>query len=432
MERIWTTQLEAHAGEIVRLNGWLHRLRRVGSIGFLVLRDAKGTAQVVVEDQADLGRLSRSPHESILEVEGRVVAEPQAPGGFEIHEPRLTILVQAIAPPFDLFRPALKAQLPTILDHAPVALRHPRLRASWRLAAASMEGFRSTLRGLDFVEIQTPKIVAGATESGANVFPIDYFGRPAFLAQSPQLYKQIMVGVFERVFEVGPVFRAEPHDTQRHLNQYVSLDAEMGFIENHRTVMAVLTEVIRGMLANVEQEAPGAVALLSVNLPVVPERIPIIHFADAQELLARETGERILGEPDLAPAHERWLGEWARRTHGSDFLFVEGYPMVKRPFYTHPEPGRPEYSNSFDLLFRGIELVTGGQRLHRYDDYLAALWSRGLDLEPLRGYVEAFKHGMPPHGGFAIGLERWVSRLTGATYVRETALFPRDINRLTP
>jgi nondiscriminating aspartyl-tRNA synthetase len=432
MERIWTTQLEAHAGKIVRLNGWLHRLRRVGSIGFLVLRDAKGTAQVVVEDQAELDRLSRLPHESVLEVEGRVTAEPQAPGGFEIHEPRLTILVEATAPPFDLFRPTLKAQLPTILDHAPVALRHPRLRASWRLAAASMEGFRSTLRGLDFVEIQTPKIVAGATESGANVFPIDYFGRPAFLAQSPQLYKQIMVGVFERVFEVGPVFRAEPHDTQRHLNQYVSLDAEMGFIEDHRTVIAVLTEVIRGMLANVEQEAADAVALLSVKLPVVPERIPIIHFADAQALLERDSGEKILGEPDLAPAHERWLGEWARRTHGSDFLFVEGYPMVKRPFYTRPEPGRTEYSNSFDLLFRGIELVTGGQRLHRYDDYLAALWSRGLDHEPLRGYVEAFKHGMPPHGGFAIGLERWVSRLTGATNVRESALFPRDINRLTP
>jgi nondiscriminating aspartyl-tRNA synthetase len=433
MERIWTSQLEAHAGEIVRLNGWLHRLRRVGGVGFLVLRDAKGTAQVVVEDPAELDRLSRLPHESVLTVEGRIVAEPQAPGAFEIHEPRLTILVEATAPPpFDLFRPALKAQLPTILDHAPVALRHPRLRATWRLAAASMEGFRATLRGLDFVEIQTPKIVAGATESGANVFPIDYFGRPAFLAQSPQLYKQIMVGVFERVFEVGPVFRAEPHDTQRHLNQYVSLDAEMGFIENHRTVMDILTRVIQGMVAHVEREAADAVVLLSLSLPVVPEQIPIIHFADAQALLERETGEKIRGEPDLAPAHERWLGEWARQTHGSDFLFVEGYPMVKRPFYTHPESGRPEYSNSFDLLFRGIELVTGGQRLHHYADYLAALQSRGVDPEPLRCYVEAFKHGMPPHGGFAIGLERWVSRLTGATNVRETALFPRDINRLTP
>jgi nondiscriminating aspartyl-tRNA synthetase len=433
VERIWTSQLAEHAGEIVRLSGWLHRLRRVGSIGFLVLRDAKGTAQVVVEESAELDRVSRLPHESVLTIEGQVVAEPQAPGGFELHAPRVTILVETNAPPpFDLFRPTLRAQLPTILDHAPVALRHLRLRASWRLAAASMEGFRTTLRGLDFVEIQTPKIVAGATESGANVFPIDYFGRLAFLAQSPQLYKQIMVGVFERVFEIGPVFRAEPHDTQRHLNQYVSLDAELGFIDDHRTVMDVLTRVIRGILAQVEREAADAVALLNLTWPTVPERVPIIHFADAQTLLERETGEQIRGDPDLAPAHERWLGEWAQRTYGSDFLFVEGYPMVKRPFYTHPEPGRPEYSNSFDLLFRGIELVTGGQRLHRNADYLAAIQARGLDPAPLAGYLEAFKHGMPPHGGFAIGLERWVSRLTGATNVREAALFPRDINRLTP
>jgi nondiscriminating aspartyl-tRNA synthetase len=241
-----------------------------------------------------------------------------------------------------------------------------------------------------------------------------------------------MVGVFERVFEVGPVFRAEPHDTQRHLNQYASLDVELGFIENHRAVMDVLTTVIRGMLAQVEREAADAVAFLGLELPVVPQEIPIVHFADAQVLLERETGEPIRGEPDLAPAHERWLGGWARRTYAADFLFVEGYPMVKRPFYTHPEPGRPEYSNSFDLLFRGVELVTGGQRLHCYADYLAALAVRGLDQAPLAGYLEAFKHGMPPHGGFAIGLERWVSRLVGASNVREVALFPRDINRLSP
>ena len=242
----------------------------------------------------------------------------------------------------------------------------------------------------------------------------------------------MMVGVFERVFEVGPVFRAEPHDTQRHLNEYVSLDVEMGFIENHLTVMDVLTEVIRGMLGQVQCEAADALALLNLTLPEVPERIPSIHFADAQALLEQATGERVRGEPDLAPAHERWLGEWARREHGSEFLFVVGYPMVKRPFYTHPEPGRPEFSNSFDLLFRGLELVTGGQRLHRYADYLDALAARGMSPEPLAGYLEAFKHGMPPHGGFAIGLERWVARLVGATNVRETALFPRDLNRLTP
>jgi nondiscriminating aspartyl-tRNA synthetase len=335
-------------------------------------------------------------------------------------------------PPFDMFRPSIKAQLPTILDYAPLALRHPRHKAIFKLSAASMRGFRETLRGQEFTEIQTPKIVASATEGGANVFAIEYFGQKAYLAQSPQFYKQTMVGIFERVFEVAPVFRAEPHDTPRHLNEYVSLDCEFGFIKDHTDVMAILTKVLQGMVAAIREEASDAVSLLKLSLPEVPAQIPAIHFSEALELIFRETGEDARSEPDLAPAHERWLGEWAKRTHGSDFLFVWGYPMVKRPFYTHPDPARPEYSNSFDLLFRGLELVTGGQRLHRYADYLAALEARGLPVEPFEGYLLAFKHGMPPHGGFAIGLERWVARLLELPNIRETTLFPRDLNRLTP
>ncbi|HLZ10748.1 MAG TPA: aspartate--tRNA(Asn) ligase, partial [Chloroflexota bacterium] len=410
-----------------------HRFRQLGTVNFLVLRDAMGTAQIVVDDAVLVARLARLPAESVLAVEGIAVAVPQAPGGVELHDASVEVLSEAAeAPPFDLFRPALNAQLPTLLDHAAVSLRHPARRAIFRLASASLAGFRSTLRARDFVEIQTPKIVAGATESGANVFAIDYFGRNAYLAQSPQLYKQIMVGVFERVFEVGPVFRAEPHDTVRHLNEYVSLDVELGFIQDHTTVMSLLSHVIRGMLAALKEEGADALALLKLNLPEVPETIPTIHFAEAQNLIERETGEQTRGEPDLAPAHERWLGAWAQRTFGSDFLFVVGYPMVKRPFYTHAQPDRPEYSNSFDLLFRGTELVTGGQRLHRYEDYLAALATRGLDPAPLTGYLETFKHGMPPHGGFAIGLERWLAQLTGATNIRETTLFPRDQQRLVP
>ena len=196
--------------------------------------------------------------------------------------------------------------------------------------------------------------------------------------------------------------------------------------------MEVLSQVLGGMAAALAEEAADALALLGVAPPDVPGSIPAIHFADAQELIARETGEDPRGEPDLAPGHERWLGDWARREYGSDFLLVTGYPMVKRPFYTHPDPRRPEFSNSFDLLFRGVELVTGGQRLHRYADYLAALSARSLDPEPLAGYLEAFKYGMPPHGGFALGLERWVARLAGVANIRETTLFPRDLHRLTP
>jgi nondiscriminating aspartyl-tRNA synthetase len=429
--RILTTELADHIGEQVRLEGWMHRFRQQSRVSFLVLRDGAGLAQIVVEDEALIEHLSQLHNESVLAVTGTVVAEPQAPGGLEVRTPQVELISPSEPPPIDIFRPELKALLPTILDHAALTLRHPTYRAIFQLASASMEGFRAALRARRFVEIQTPKIVGSATESGANVFTIDYFGRPAYLAQSPQFYKQIMVGVFERVFEVGPVFRAEPHDTPRHLNEYVSLDAEMGFIQDHTTVMQVLTEVVREMAQAVSREQ-STLSLLKVELPIVPEVIPVIHFAEAQELYSRATGENIVGEPDLAPAHEQWLGEWAQREFASDFLFVWGYPMVKRPFYTHPQPDRPEYSNSFDLLFRGLELVTGGQRLHRYEDYLRAIAHNGLNPEPLTNYLEAFKYGMPPHGGFALGLERWIARLTGRHNIRETTLFPRDRQRIEP
>ncbi len=431
MERIMTSDLARHVGEQVRLAGWVHHQRHLAQVSFLLLRDASGIGQVVVDDESQRASAMTLLPETVVEIEGTVVASPQAPAGFEVHGPIISVLATPTEmPPFELRRPTLNATLPSVLDHAAVALRHPRIRAAFSISAASLAGFRSTLDAMDFTEIQTPKIVGAATESGANVFGLDYFGRPAYLAQSPQLYKQMMVGVFERVYETGPVFRAEPHDTARHLAEYVSLDVELGFIRDHRDVEVVLRAVLAGMIAAIEERAAGAVALLGLELPRVPDEIPRIHFHDAQVLIEAATGERVVGEPDLAPAHERWLCEYAVAEHGSEFLFVEGYPMVKRPFYTHPEPGRPEFSNSFDLLFRGLELVTGGQRLHRYDDYLEVL------EEPARtaldGYLAAFRHGMPPHGGFAIGLERWTARVVGVPNVRQVTLFPRDVNRLSP
>lgn len=428
--RILSSQLPQHIGQRVALSGWLHRWRPMGAFGFAVLRDRSGLAQAVIDTPADLDGLYA---ESVVELSGEVVSAPQAPGGVELHHVTLTVISPAAEPPpFDLFRPSLNAQLPTLLDHAALTLRHPRQRALWQMADASMDGFRSALRGQGFTEIQTPKIVASATESGANVFTLDYFGTPAYLAQSPQFYKQTMVGVFERVYEVAPVFRAEPHATPRHLNEYVSLDAELGFIRDHYDVMAVLTGVLGAMVESIKSRAAGAVGVLGLTLPDVPQTIPALHFTEALELVYKLTGEDARHEPDLAPQHERVLGEWAEREHGSAFLFVTGYPMVKRPFYTHPDPARPAYSNSFDLLFRGLELVTGGQRLHRYADYLSALDGRGLSAEAFDGYLEAFRYGMPPHGGFAIGLERWVARLAQLPNIREAALFPRDLNRLTP
>ncbi len=383
MERIWTTDLAEHVGERVRLAGWLHHQRQLSQVCFLLLRDGKGIAQVVVTAEADRQWLGELLTESVLEVTGTVVASDQAPAGVELHEPDMVVLSRAeVAPPFELRRREIPAQLPTVLDHAAISLRHPRRRAAAALAAASVHGFRTALDARGFVEIHTPKVVASATEGGANVFPIDWFGRTAFLAQSPQFYKQTMVGVFERVYEVGPVFRAEPHDTTRHLAEYVSLDAEMGFISDHTDVMAVLRAAISGMIDAVADRASSAVALLELELPVVPEEIPVIDFEEALRLIQDRTGETTLGELDLAPGHERWLGEWALREHDSELLFVTGYPMAKRPFYTHPDPERPRSSNSFDLLFRGVELVTGGQRLHRYNDYLDALG--GADTQRVR------------------------------------------------
>jgi nondiscriminating aspartyl-tRNA synthetase len=313
-----------------------------------------------------------------------------------------------------------------------VANRHPARRAIFRLSAGISAGFRHTLARQGFTEIQTPKIVAEATESGANVFRLDYFGRSAYLAQSPQFYKQVMVGVFERVYEVGPVFRAERHDSTRHLNEYVSLDAEFAFIDNHFTVMALLRTVLAGIMQELNEQYAAELTTLQIQIPAVPESIPHIHFAAAQDLILRLHNVDVRGEPDLSPQDERWLGEWAQRTYNSDFLFVTGYPMRKRPFYTHPDPQQPQFSNSFDLLFRGTELVTGGQRLHRYEDYQAALTQAGLPEEPFAAYLEAFKYGMPPHGGFAIGLERLLMQLTGSPNVKLTTLFPRDITRLKP
>ena len=415
-------------GETATVEGWVHRRRVHSQLTFLVVRDRSGLAQVVVKDPTTLAEVAALGEETVVRVTGRVVANDSAPGGAEIVDPVLEPLGDPSAtPPVELWRPALSAGLPTLLDHAGVSLRHRVRQARWQLAAASLHGFRATLDGAGFTEVHSPKLVEAATESGANVFEVDYFGRPAYLAQSPQFYKQVLVGVFERVYEVGPVFRAEPHDTMRHLAEYVSLDVELGFVRDHHDVIAVLREVVDGMLVGIRERAGDAVDLLELDLPVVPERLPVLHFRDALKVAGAPADE-----PDLAPAHERAVGEWARDQHGSDFVVVEGYPTANRAFYSHPDPDDPHWSRSFDLLFRGVELVSGAQRLHRYDDYVRALTERGYDVEPYASYVEAFRYGIPPHGGFAIGLERWLARLTGVANVREVSLFPRDLHRLTP
>ena len=418
-------------GATVTLMGHVHRRRELASRTFLVLRDRSGLAQVMFRPQ-EVPADGLPSEETAVEVTGVATPSGRAPGGAEVTAPTVTTLGEpARTPPVELWRPTLPASLPTLLDNAAVTWRHPRRRATWELAAASLRGFRQALDSAGFTEVHSPKLVESATESGATVFTVDYFGRPAYLAQSPQFYKQQLVGAFERVYEVGPVFRAEPHDTARHLAEYVSLDVEFGFVRDHRDVLAVLRDVLAGMTAAIRAHAAGAASTLGISLPVIPDRIPVIHFAAALRLVGAPADE-----PDLAPEHERALGVWARREFGSDLLAVEGYPLRKRPFYTHGWTGQPvdggPWSNSFDLIFRGLELVTGGQRLHRHSDYVTAIRARGESPDAYAPYLQAFEHGMPPHGGFAIGLERWVARLVDAANIREVTLFPRDLHRLSP
>lgn len=417
-----------HLGERIIVSGWVHRIRELGALTFIVLRDGAGLLQIVHEKQH--GEIVQLSPETVVQVEGTVSAEPRAPSGIELRDPTIRVVgIADRAMPVILGVPRLDVHLNTLLDHRVLTLRHPEVRRIFRVQNALVQGFRTALTYHDFVEVHTPKLIAVASESGASVFPVEYFGQTANLAQSPQLYKQIMVGVFGRVYEVGPVFRAEPHATTRHLSEYVSLDAEMGFIQDHYTVMALLREVLAAMLDLAKGEAS---ADQMRQWPEVPSVIPMVHFSEALQLAMDGLGEELSNEPDLAPAHEAWLGRWALEQFQSDFLFVEGYPMATRPFYTHPDLARPIYSCSFDLLFRGQEIVTGGQRLHRHADYQDALTERGLSADGLEPYLNSFRFGMPPHGGFAIGLERLTARLLGLSNVREASLFPRDRTRLSP
>jgi nondiscriminating aspartyl-tRNA synthetase len=432
VERTLARDLPTKIGQRVCLEGWLHTIRSFPDFSFLILRDRSGLAQVILEPGSELDKLHGLQNETVLRVEGTVVEEPRAPRGVDVKQ----ATVKVIAPvtetgPFEINKKVLKPNLDVFLNHAPYGLRHPQKAATFRLLSTLVGAFREYLVAHDFVEIFTPKIVGTATEGGANLFQLDYFGRRAYLAQSPQLYKQIMVGVFERVFEVGPVFRAEEHYTSRHLNEYTSLDLEMGFISSQRDVMDMLVGVLGAMFAAVRERNTREIEMLGIDLPRT-DNIPTITFRQGQELILQRHGENRFGEPDLSPQDERWLCEWAKEEHESDFVFVTHFPTAKRPFYTYPNPNDPTYSESFDLLFRGSELVTGGRRINDYQQLVTVMAERGVNPEPFEGYLEAFKYGMPPEGGFAIGAERLLARLVGAENIRETTLFPRDVNRLTP
>ncbi|MDE6261312.1 MAG: aspartate--tRNA(Asn) ligase [Oscillospiraceae bacterium] len=430
-KKLTTYQEIAEGGQNnpVAVHGAVHTLRDMGGLAFLTLRMARGAVQCVCAPDVLPEGLCE---ECCVELSGTVREESRAPGGFEIAAERIDVLSRPAAPmPVPLGKGPLKLNLDTELALRPAALRHLRERAVFKVQEGLVRAFRDYLTGKGFTEVHTPKIVHAGAEGGSNIFKLDYFGKKAYLAQSPQFYKQTMVGVYERVFEVGPVFRAEKHATPRHLNEYTGLDFEMGYIESFYDVIEMETGYLRHAMALLAKEYAGELELLGVELPAA-DKIPCLRFDDAKRLAADKYGYKIRDPYDLEPEEEVHIGRYAREELGSDFVFVTHYPSKKRPFYAMDDPDDPKYTLSFDLLFRGMEVTTGGQRVHDYAAQVAKMEERGMDPAGFESYLMIHKHGMPPHGGLGIGLERLTMKLCGLDNVRYASLFPRDRSRLEP
>ena len=410
----------------VTLHGMVHALRDLGGVTFLTLRTREGLVQCVCPRRPEGVR-----EECAVSVSGLLRPEPRAPGGAELAEARFTVLSRPAAPPPVPLSKKSSLSMDTELSLRPVTLRAPRARAVFRIQAAVCRAFREFLQEEDFTEIHTPKLGRAGAEGGSSQFRLDYFGRKAVLAQSPQLYKQAMVGVFERVYEIGPVFRAEKHATQRHLNEYTSLDLEMGFLHSFTDLMALEQGFLRRLVDLLRREYAGELALLGAELPDA-EHIPAVRFDEAKRLAAEAYGYAIREPYDLEPEEEQHIGRYAKEVWGSDFVFVTHYPGRKRPFYTMDDPEDPRYTLSFDLLFRGMEITTGGQRIHNYGQQVEKLKARGMEPEDFSGYLLFHKHGAPPHGGLGIGLERLTMQLCGLDNIPRASLFPRDRTRLEP
>lgn len=434
MQRTLAADIAKHIGEDVKLVGWLFQVRELGSISFVVVRDRTGTAQAVILDptQHDLSHLKR---ESLVEVTGTVKAEPQAKRGAELLFKEVKVLAEPVAElPFEVNRSKKKLNLKidSVLDHRAFGLRNPEIAAPFKVQAEIVRTFGDYLRGLGFTEIHTSKIVSAGTEGGTALFPIKYFEQTAYLAQSPQFYKQMLVGAgFERVFEIGFVYRAEDHATSRHINEYLSLDFEMGFIDAYTDVIDVERGFLKQMVENIGKTCADDMALLKAELPKTDD-IPEIRLKDALAILVKDYRRDTRGIVDLDPEGERQICDYALKTRGSEFVFISRYPRKARPFYTMPDPEDEESTLGFDCLFRGLEVTTGSQRIHDYNMLVESIKRIGGNPDNFEFYLEIFRYAMPPHGGLAIGAERLTQQILNLGNVREASFFPRDRFRLTP
>ncbi len=421
------------AGQQVKVNGAVHAVRDMGTVAFVILRKREGLLQCVYEKGTADFKLKDIREASTIEVEGVLTENDKAPGGIEILMKKLIILSlpEEEMLPLPVSKWKLTTSLEAKLNYRSISLRNIRERAKFRIQEGLTRAFRDFLYSQGFTEIHTPKIGAKGAEGGANIFKLEYFHRPAVLAQSPQFYKQMMVGVFDRVFETAPVFRAEKHNTKRHLNEYTSLDFEMGYISGFEDVMDMETGYLQYAMELLKKEYGKELEILNVILPNA-ERIPAVQFSEIKEKVCERYGHRMRNPFDLEPEEEQLISRYAKEEWGSDFVFVTHYPSKKRPFYAMDDPEDPRYTLSFDLLFGGMEITTGGQRIHNYKMLMDKISDRGMETDGMEQYLSTFKHGMPPHGGIGIGLERLTMKLIGEDNVRETTLFPRDLSRLEP
>ena len=424
--------LQAEEGSRLIVEGAVHSVRDMGDIAFVILRKRDGLIQTVWEEGKTNMELSQIRQGDFIRTEGYVKMEERAPHGKEIRLEKVEHLSKASGPlPLAIDKWKLNTSLEAKLDRRSLSLRNVRERARFRIQEGIVRGFRDYLYSQGFTEIHTPKIGAKSAEGGANLFKLSYFHRPAVLQQSPQLYKQMMVGVFDRVFETGPVFRAEKHNTRRHLNEYTSLDFEMGYIHSFMDICELETGFLQYMMELLEKEYGKELKLLGIKLPNV-SKIPYVRFDEAKRLVSEKYNRKIRNPFDLEPEEEELIGRYFKEEYDADFVFVTHYPSKKRPFYAMDDPEDERYTLSFDLLYKGLEITTGGQRIHDYEKLLEKIEKKGMTTEGLEQYLDAFRFGMPPHGGLGIGLERLTMQILGEDNVREACLFPRDMSRLEP
>lgn len=425
------------AGSEVTIQGWLHKKRALGGVLFAIVRDRSGLIQVVAREEAEQAKLDGMQIGTVVEIIGQAKADERAQGGAEIHEPKITVLVPVTeASPIEIDKPLSHEaeNLDTLFEYRPIGLRNTHETAIFKVRAALTKALRDFFYHNEFTEIHTPKLLAAATEGGAEVFKIDYFGKEATLAQSPQFYKQIMVGIFERVFEIAPVYRAEPSATTRHMTEYTSVDGEMGFI-----TISELEELLSSLLNCVTDEiwksCKTELELLKATKPVLTKAIPKLSMAQIHEKYTEETGNKTIGEKDLRPDEERWACDYAANHLSSEAVFVTDWPASEMKFYHKIQDGKPELAERIDLLFRGVEIVTGSMRQNDYAVVLKQLkdMAGGDPNDPgFKPLLQAMQAGLPPHGGFGMGLDRLVQKFIGLNNVKEATLFPRDMNRLAP